>query len=449
MYRKPVFAGTWYEKDQDNLEGYIHSQVSKEPGHWAVSPKVLIMPHAGHRFSGQLAARAAAQLQPGPERVVIFGPSHQHGFRGVALPGSEGYETPLGKMPLDRDKSLVARAFHEVIEEPLAHAQEHSLEVILPFIQHRLGSIPVLPLVVGQIEKKRLQALIAALWGGPETLIVISTDLTHFLTGDQASTIDVQTAKKIEKADSAGLTGKEACGFKALSALLDEANKRGMRLTRLGLMNSGHVTGDRDRVVGYGAWAGHELKDAKLSLTLRKELLKYARKGLELRLVNGKDPEVKLGSFAVPLEGLGASFVTLTLEGRLRGCIGSLAAHQPLVADVIKNAVKAGFYDPRFTPVTKAELEACEIEIAILSRPVAMSFDSEQDLLSQLIPGEDGLILTEGNKRGTFLPKVWESLPTPKQFVSNLKRKAGLPEDYWSESVTISRYTTEKFNSGE
>ncbi len=137
---------------------------------------------------------------------------------------------------------------------------------------------------------------------------------------------------------------------------------------------------------------------------------------------------------------------TLTLHGRLRGCIGSLVAHQPLVVDVIKNAVKAGFQDPRFPAITKAELDACVIEIAILSRSVPMAFTSEQDLLSQLRPGEDGLILTEGNKRGTFLPKVWESLPTPEAFLTGLKQKAGLTGDYWSGTINIARYTTEKFS---
>jgi MEMO1 family protein len=446
MFRQPVFAGSWYEGDAGTLKTYLHGVVDKAPTDWAPNPKVLIMPHAGHRFSGHLAARVAAQLNPGTvRRIVIFGPSHRHGFRGIALPGSAGYRTPLGDLPIDAELATRVRAFHEVIAEPLAHAQEHSLEVILPFIQFRLGNLPILPLVVGAMEPHRLRALIAALWGGSETLLVISSDLTHFLTGDEAAKVDLQTACKVEKAESEALESHQACGHQALSALLDEGRRRGLRFTRLGLTHSGNITGDHSRVVGYGAWAGHELKDARLSERLRGDLLRAAREGLGLRLKNGKVPDINTATFAIPLQGIGASFVTLSLNGQLRGCIGSLVAHQPLVADVVNNAVKAGFSDPRFPPVTAAELEQCEIEIAVLSRSVAMTFSSEQDLLTQLSPGEDGLILIEGDRRSTFLPKVWDSLPTPELFLNNLKRKAGLPENHWSDSVQIARYTTERF----
>lgn len=446
MYRQPMFAGSWYEGSESSLRTYLADSMAKVPSHWAPAPKVLVMPHAGHRFSGQLAARAAAQLQPGAiKRVVILGPSHRHGFRGVALPGAAGYATPLGEMPLDQDLLARAQAFHELVSEPLAHAQEHSLEVILPFLQQRLGQVAILPLVVGTIAPARLQALIATLWGGPETLIVISTDLTHFLAGENAAATDLQTAFKVETAQGNTLDGHQACGHQALNALLAEGNRRGMRFTRLGLTHSGHITGDHSRVVGYGAWAGHEFEHARFSDSLRQQLLQAARQGLQLRLKNGGPPTINLATFPAPLQGIGASFVTLNLNGKLRGCIGSLAAHQPLITDVVNNAVKAGFNDPRFAPVNAAELAACEIEISVLSRSVAMTFSSEEDLLSQLRPGEDGLILSDGSYRGTFLPKVWDSLPTPELFLANLKRKAGLPEQHWSNSLQVARYKTECF----
>lgn len=448
MFRQPVFAGSWYEGQPDALKSYLNDAIGKSPSHWAPQPKVLIMPHAGHRFSGQLAARAAAQLQPGViKRVVIIGPSHRLAFRGVALPSSQGYASPLGEMPLDEQWARKAMAFHEVVSDLQAHAEEHSLEVILPFLQHRLGKFSLLPLVVGAIKPERLRSLIATLWGGPETLLVISSDLTHFLQGEQASATDLATAYKVEKAEGNSLDGNQACGYQALKAVLAEGSRRGMRFTRLGLTHSGHITGDHNRVVGYGAWAGHELEEARFSDALRADLLKAARQGLALRLKNGSPPSINVPTFAEPLQGIGASFVTLSLNGKLRGCIGSLAAHQPLIADVVSNAVKAGFNDPRFSPISEQELEQCEIEIAVLSRSVAISFESEADLISQLKPGEDGLILTDGNHRGTFLPKVWDSLPTPELFLSNLKQKAGLPNDYWSPSLRVARYSTERFTA--
>jgi len=448
MFRQPVFAGSWYEGQPDALTAFLDNAIARSPSHWAPQPKVLVMPHAGHRFSGQLAARAAAQLQPGViKRVVIFGPSHRHAFRGVALPASQGYATPLGNLPLDEHWVKKAMAFHEVVSDPRAHAEEHSLELILPFLQHRLGQVSLLPLVVGSMEPQRLRSLISSLWGGPETLLVISSDLTHFMDGEQASAKDLATAHKVEKAEGASLDGSQACGYQALQALLAEGKRRGMRFTRLGLTHSGHITRDHKRVVGYGAWAGHELEQARFSDPLRADLLKAARQGLALRLKNGSPPTINVPTFAEPLQGIGASFVTLSINGKLRGCIGSLAPHQPLISDVVSNAVKAGFSDPRFPPVSEKELEQCEIEIAVLSRSVAMSFESEADLMAQLKPGEDGLILTDDNHRGTFLPKVWDSLPTPELLLRNLKQKAGLPPDYWSPSLQVARYTTERFSA--
>ena len=140
---------------------------------------------------------------------------------------------------------------------------------------------------------------------------------------------------------------------------------------------------------------------------------------------------------------LGASFVTLNLNGELRGCIGSLQAHRPLAEDVVENAYNAAFKDPRFPPVNTRELTQLEIHISILSPSEPMHFSSEQDLLQQLRPGVDGLVLQDGFHRGTFLPQVWESLPKPADFLSQLKRKAGLPSFYWSPTLTVERYTVE------
>ncbi len=143
----------------------------------------------------------------------------------------------------------------------------------------------------------------------------------------------------------------------------------------------------------------------------------------------------------------GACFVTLKLDGQLRGCIGSLEAYRPLITDVAENAYAAAFQDPRFSPLTKPELDQLELSLSILTPAESMTFSSQEDLLAQLQPGIDGLIIQEGNRRGTFLPSVWESLPEASGFLSHLKLKAGLPEDYWSDSVQVWRYATESFSA--
>ncbi len=141
----------------------------------------------------------------------------------------------------------------------------------------------------------------------------------------------------------------------------------------------------------------------------------------------------------------GACFVTLHSHGELRGCIGSLQAHQPLLDDVAYNAFAAAFSDPRFPPLRESELPGLEIHLSLLSEATPIDFLSEEDLLQQLRPGEDGLVLEEGRRRGTFLPSVWEQLPTNELFLRHLKQKAGLPPDYWSDTLKVSRYTTESF----
>ncbi len=182
-----------------------------------------------------------------------------------------------------------------------------------------------------------------------------------------------------------------------------------------------------------------------LSEAQHKSLRDIAWQSVRHGLAHGRPLQVDATTFDKALSDPGASFVTLQRHGQLRGCIGSLEARQPLVVDVAQNAFSAAFRDPRFPPLDQRELEDLNLEISVLGTPEIMVFSSEQDLLRQLRPGIDGLILEDKGRRGTFLPSVWESLPERGDFLRQLKRKAGLPEDYWSDSLRVWRYTTEKF----
>ena len=173
----------------------------------------------------------------------------------------------------------------------------------------------------------------------------------------------------------------------------------------------------------------------------RETLLDLARESIE-RGVYGERVKIDTNRYDEMLGEDGASFVTLNLSGNLRGCIGSLEARQPLVLDVSSNARSAAFRDPRFTPVTAGDLPQLDIHISVLTPATPMTFDSEADLIEQLVPGVDGLILSAGMRRGTFLPSVWESLPDARDFFLQLKRKAGLPVDFWSDDVRVDRYST-------
>lgn len=186
-----------------------------------------------------------------------------------------------------------------------------------------------------------------------------------------------------------------------------------------------------------------------LESTDKSTLLKLARESIAYGLKHGTALPISSEAYSEALQENGASFVTLHYDKQLRGCIGSLSAYQPLVNDVVQNAYNAAFRDPRFSPLHHDELESIHIHIEVLNPTQLLSFDSEQELIAMLRPGIDGLVLKEGNQTGTFLPSVWSSLPEPADFLQQLKRKAGLPVNYWSDSIVIERYTTEAFEEAE
>ncbi len=183
--------------------------------------------------------------------------------------------------------------------------------------------------------------------------------------------------------------------------------------------------------------------DASERALLNEIALASIRHGLQ----TGRPAQVKLDALPHKLKQPGAAFVTLNRNGQLRGCIGSLEAHRPLAEDVAENAFAAAFRDPRFAPLSAPELDGLSLHISVLGQPEPMRFSSEADLVRQLRPGRDGLILEDGHHRGTFLPSVWESLPEPRDFLRHLKQKAGLPPDYWSDSLRVSRYDTESWEA--
>lgn len=224
------------------------------------TPKALIVPHAGYVYSGATAALAYAQLTPARDlirRVVLLGPAHRVAVRGLALAGADTFATPLGDIPIDTDAVEVLRPLGQVVLSPAAHAMEHSLEVQLPFLQTVLSHFTLVPLVVGDATPGEVAEVLELLWGGPETLIVISSDLSHFLTYRGAQEIDRETAQTILALDSS-LSSTQACGGRPINGLLLAAQRHGLRPRLLGLCNSGDATGDQSRVVGYGAFAFEE-----------------------------------------------------------------------------------------------------------------------------------------------------------------------------------------------
>ena len=377
--------------------------------------------------------------------MVLLGPTHRFGFHGIAAPSEDGLVTPLGVVPVDRPAldSVMALPGLQVLDA--AFAGEHALEVHLPFLQHVLGEFAVVPLLVGSTAPQLVAAVLERLWGGPETLIVVSSDLSHYQPYDAARQTDLGTSQAIEALQGDRLSGERACGFLPIAGLLLRAAALDLRVTTLDLRTSGDTSGERSQVVGYGAYGFEEAASARLSDEHRQCLLDAARQGLAHAAATGEALTVTPEDYPLPLRALRASFVTLTQAGQLRGCIGTILPGSPLVADVVQNAFRAAMHDPRFGAITREEVGRTDISVSILSHPRPMAITGTADLLAQLRPHVDGLILLDGSHQSLFLPSVWEMLPDPALFVAHLKQKAGLPPHHDSANLQAFRFTTETF----
>ena len=407
-------------------------------------PKALIVPHAGYVYSGPVAARAYDELAAARgvvKRVVLIGPSHFVGGRGLALPECEAFETPLGRIPLDAAGIAALADLPQVVRSAAAHSQEHSLEVQLPFLQKMLGDFSLVPIAAGAALTEEVAAVLERLWGGPETLIVISTDLSHYHAYDEAKRIDGATLERIA-AFAADLNYEEACGATGLNGLLAVARGKGLSIKLLAACNSGDTAGSKARVVGYSSFAlydGGAVAAAQAGSTLLEIAKGSILNGLGLNSVPAKRnhlPWLLLHA---------ATFVTLTKDGTLRGCIGSLSATRPLGEDVASNARAAAFQDPRFPKLKRDEWPRCRVEVSLLSAPKPIAFADEGELLALICAGEDGLILECDGKRATYLPQVWEMLPDKRQFLDELIKKAGLAPDTRLARCKVRRYRVRKF----
>jgi MEMO1 family protein len=254
--RAPAVAGLFYPAAAGQLRAAVSDLLNSASPTGAVTPKALIAPHAGYVYSGEVAAAAFATLRDarGIERVVVIGPAHYVAVTGVAVPTADAFETPLGRVPVDAPALAAIADLPFVAPSDAAHAPEHALEVELPFLQALLRGFTIVPLLVGNAAAKDIAEVMRRVWGGAETMLVVSSDLSHYHDDATARRLDAATATAIERGDWARLGPNDACGFLAISGLLMEARARGLNGRRLALRNSGDAAGDRTRVVGYGAW---------------------------------------------------------------------------------------------------------------------------------------------------------------------------------------------------
>jgi len=442
--RPAAVAGTFYPGDARSLAAEVDDLLggTGQPVPRLGYPKALVVPHAGYIYSGPVAARAYDELAAARgtvRRVVLLGPTHRVAVKGLAVPGAGAFATPLGTVRIDAAALAEVRHLPQVVQSDAAHALEHSLEVQLPFLQKVLGDFALAPFAVGLASVREVAEVIERLWGGPETLIVVSTDLSHYHAYEQARAIDRVTIARIASF-ATDIDHEEACGATPLNGLLLFSKQKNLSLKLLAACNSGDTAGGKGQVVGYSAFGLYEGDEVSLG-EAGSTLLSIARSSIETNLF-GKSEKTASAPW---LDQAGATFVTLTKNEELRGCIGSLEPARALGEDVAHNALGAAFRDPRFPAMSAAEWPQCRVEVSLLSTPKPLRFADETDLLAQIEAGEDGLILEADGKRGTFLPQVWEDISDKRVFLAHLLRKAGLPADTRLTRCKVSRYRVVKW----
>ena len=442
--RPAAVAGMFYPGDARSLASEVDDLLGSVE-HAAPRlgyPKALIVPHAGYIYSGGVAARAYDELaaaRRSVRRVVLLGPTHRVAVRGLAAPSVEAFATPLGAVRIDREAIASVRELPQVVINDAAHALEHSLEVQLPFLQAVLGDFALVPFAVGSAGVEQVAEVLERLWGGPETLIVISTDLSHYHSYQQARAIDGATIERIARF-ATDIDHEEACGATPLNGLLSFSKQKNLSLKLLATCNSGDTAGGKDRVVGYSAFGLYEGGEVPLE-DAGKALLQLARGAIEHQILGKPKAQLDLAW----LRQAGATFVTLTKGDALRGCIGSLEPTRALGEDVAQNALAAALRDPRFPAMSADEWPQCRVEVSLLSTSKPLRFADEADLLSQIVAGEDGLILEADGRRATFLPQVWEDIADKKLFLAHLLKKAGLPPETRLSRCRVSRYRVFKW----
>jgi hypothetical protein len=442
-------AGMFYPAEPDALKALIADVRKRARPDGGVAPKVVVAPHAGLVYSGSVAATAfgpwARRAEP-PRRIVIVGPAHRVAFSGVAVHPASRWMTPLGEAPVAQAELAQVPG---VVVDPRPFAGEHSLEMHLVMLQAMLPApFEIVPILVGDADPQRVAEALRRVWGGAETVVAVSSDLSHFLDQRRAEAIDADTGRRIETLDAAALDGRRACGFLPIKAALEIAAERDIRASGLHLATSADAGAEASRVVGYGAFAFEYAASARLAEADRECLLSACMTALGLAAqTGGKAPALSLDEVAPALSAWRATFVTLTENERLRGCIGSLEPHRTLIEDSFANTTQAGFADPRFPPLKESELRGLRLDVSILSHPRPISAESESELAGALEPDRDGLILSAGKRRALFLPTVWRRLPDARAFVRHLMAKAGFEPNRWPERLQARRFRVESFGA--
>ncbi|MBI4026026.1 MAG: AmmeMemoRadiSam system protein B [Verrucomicrobia bacterium] len=483
--RPPAVAGLFYPDKKESLAATVSNLFKAGPVVPLENLRALVCPHAGYSYSGPTAAAGYKQvIDRDFRRVIILAASHYAIFEGASLPDVSAYETPLGLVKLSGQaktlsqkppfvrrptcrmqrpewwrQSPAAAVAESADESP--HTWEHSEEVHLPFLQTALRSFEIIPILFGRVDPRKVAEGIAEL-SDNKTLVVASSDLSHYHSYDAAQQLDRTCVRAIVALDIPAMEQQEACGKLPILALMHLARQKGWQTKLLDCRNSGDTAGDKSRVVGYTSVAFFDSNPVKpapgssvsdkpgqvYDAAERKFLMELARKTLTMAVSERVMPSVPKEKTPAKLTETRGCFVTLTKKGQLRGCIGHIFPEEPLYQAIMDNARNAALYDSRFSPVQTSELNDIEIEISVLTTPQPLSFKTPAELLARLRPHTDGVVLKIGNRGATYLPQVWKQLPDKERFLNSLAEKAGCAGEAWKapSGVEALTYQVEAFH---
>lgn len=455
--KKPNVSGTFYPASKLELISMIDGFLEKaHPQLIEGKIKVLVCPHAGYVYCAQTAAYAYKLLAYEKfDTVIIIAPSHYMHFDGFSVYPEGAFQTPLGEIEIDTDlaKSIISKN-EKISFYAEAYDKEHSVEVQLPFLQRMLPCAKIVPIICGNLNYEDCNiladAVAASIRENKKVLIIASTDLSHYHSYLEGSGLDKMAVKAVEKDDpqtifKEAIAGKiEMCGLEAVvtaKLIAEKMGAEGIKLLRYA--NSGDVTMDKNRVVGYAAMAFYKSdekkgEEAMLNENQRKKLLEIARESIRFYAENKTYMTCEV--FDDVLKKKKGAFVTLTINGQLRGCIGHITADAELYKTILTMAVEAAYGDPRFNSLTQGELDKIKIEISVLSELKKI------DQLDEIEVGTHGLLIRKGFNSGLLLPQVAEDYGWGRQeFLENVCYKAGLKKDAYKEKADIYIFSAEVF----
>jgi len=448
----PQVAGVHYPADADDLAEAITRAIVSARARPLGNPKLIIAPAGPLQEAGDVIASAIAGLANRSEivrRVVVIGTAHRAVLRGLAAPTVQGFSTPLGEIPVDWRMLQRLKPIVEVSFDDRPFEGEHAIEVLLPFLQVCLDRFELLPLLVGNADPRVIDSVLEAVWGGPETLIIVASGLSSDASEDKVRAFDADTRAVIESLGADRLSTHRAAGHRAISAALLRARSLDLRVTGVDFKTAAESLRPSGRFNGYGAFVFESAMQTCLPRDDRRQLLTLAARSLLAAVRSGSTeaPVPPGGRLPLTLIAQRAAFVTLEKERAPRGQAGTFNPMRGLAAEVLAQTVRAGLCDPRFVPLSLDELRATTLTVSILSHPRPIAATCDKDVLQKLIPGRTGLIVEDRGRTLVQLPATWDRVPDPALFIATARQRAGFDAGPWPPTLRMRTFTTESFGA--